>query len=162
MRRLRGDAVELEDLQAESGAEVIDRRRAQIEAPEMKTLDAAGEGFDRRLELGCPVFAAVEEDCSPAVIADLDELYPLGCGGNLVEPPEVRLEVVLRHADRAIVGENQRLEAAPTVTDDHRKALAGDREDPAALLRRVTDIEDAELLPGDIPLGDSRPEAEAR
>src|SRR3990170_4910242 len=73
VRGLRGDPVELEDLEPSAGPELRDRTRAQVEASKVETRKYAGDLVEALLEGWCREVVAVAEDGAPAVIADLDQ-----------------------------------------------------------------------------------------
>jgi hypothetical protein len=62
---------------------------------------------------------------------ELTERYNLACGRNGLQPGTLAAQVKARHAEAAVVVEDQALERPAAVSDDERWSLLADRDDPA-------------------------------
>jgi hypothetical protein len=63
--------------------------------------------------------------------AELTERYNFACGRNGLQPRTLAAQVKARHAEAAAVVEDQSFERAAAISDDERRSLLGDRDDPA-------------------------------
>ena len=86
--------------------------------------------------------------------AELTERHDFTGRRNLVQSRLLATQVKAGHAQAAAVAEDQALERPVAISDDERQSLLGDRDDPAACLRRLAAIEHAKLDARHIFLGD--------
>ena len=86
--------------------------------------------------------------------AEITEGHGFSGRRNLVQSHLLATQVKAGHAQAAAVVEDQALERPVAISDDKGQSLLGDRDDPAACLRRLAAIEHAKLDARHIFLGD--------
>ena len=145
MRDLRGHAVQLQDRDVLTAHERLARWNTQIESPEVEAVKSSGGVVDRMFERRCQQRTSVVEARPAAVAPAIAERNSLGRRRHLAQTMGVMPQMIARHADRVWVVENELLERAASVADDGWQPLLGDRQDAAARVARLADVEHAEL-----------------
>jgi hypothetical protein len=141
----RGHAVDFKDLECLAALECSHVGYPYVVATEIETIEPTRKVVEGRQHRRSFQLGSVEEDGAAAVRAKIDELNGLTRCGDVIEPFGIRIEVCRCHCDGSRVVEYQILEVALTIADDFGHLLLGYREDLAAGLIGVLNVEHTKL-----------------
>src|SRR5262245_6069457 len=111
----------------------------------MEARESAADALQGSGELGRRELRSVAEGRAPAVRAQVAEGHDFVLRRDPVQTMRLCLEVEARHAERALVREEELLDRAPPIPGHARQVLLGDREDAPRGLVRMPHVEEAEL-----------------